>query len=124
MMMVARAMAMATVTKRAMATATMRVMAPNRNIAGTGNGKVMAATMAIGTHYLLRHRPAVALTPQLHKKRVASKQQRQQLMGTVTAQRTYKGHGRSHNAWRERDDGGDGPWFVCEFLGEWRDDKK
>ena len=23
-------------------------------------------------------------------------------------------------AWREGNDGGDGPWFVCEFLGEWR----
>ena len=43
------------------------------------------------------------------------------MMGRVTG---HKGHGHSHNAWREGDDGGDGPWFVCEFLGEWRDDEK
>ena len=48
MMMTARAMAMAIVTKRAMAMATKRVMAPNRNIAGTGDRKAVAGTMAMG----------------------------------------------------------------------------
>ncbi len=40
MMMAARAMVMATATKRAMAT--------NHDIAGTGDGKATAATMAMG----------------------------------------------------------------------------
>ena len=48
MMMAARAMVMVTATKRAMATATKRKMAPNRDIAGTGDGKATAATMAMG----------------------------------------------------------------------------
>ncbi len=26
--------------------------------------------------------------------------------------------------WREGDDGGDGPWFVCVFLCVWRDHNK
>jgi hypothetical protein len=36
----------------------------------------------------------------------------------------HKGRGRSHYAWREGDDGGDGPWFVCEFVCVWRDHEK
>ncbi len=36
----------------------------------------------------------------------------------------HEGHGRSRYDWRERDDGGTGPWFVCVFLCVWRDHKK
>jgi hypothetical protein len=42
-----------------------------------------------------------------------------------TAQRTRrKGHSCSRYDWREGDDGGDGPWFVCVFWCAWRDHKK
>ncbi len=32
--------------------------------------------------------------------------------------------GRSRYNWREGDDGGNGPWFVCVFWCVWRDHKK
>jgi hypothetical protein len=35
-----------------------------------------------------------------------------------------EGHGHSHYNWREGDDGGDEPRFVCEFLCVWRDHEK
>jgi hypothetical protein len=54
-------------------------------------------------------------------KRLAGKQRRQQWQWGWGR---HKGHGRSCYNWREGDDGGDGPWFVCEYLCVWRDHEK
>ncbi len=54
-------------------------------------------------------------------KRVAGVRQRQQLRWEWG---WHEGHGRLRYYWREGDHGGDGPWFVCVFLSEWRDHKK
>ena len=49
--------------------------------------------------------------PQQHKKRVARERRRRQWQW---GGQRHEGHGRSHNAWREGDDGGNGPWFVWQ----------
>jgi hypothetical protein len=43
---------------------------------------------------------------------------------TINGKNTGDGYGKEHYNWREGDDGGNGPWFVCEFLCVWRDHKK
>jgi hypothetical protein len=50
--------------------------------------------------------------PQKHKKKMARERRRRQWRW---GGQRHEGHGRSHNTWREGGDGGDGPWFVCEF---------
>jgi hypothetical protein len=113
----ARAMAMATkkamvMAARLIATATERAIVRKGNAKGGkrfGDGNSGGGRQKGQWRERLR---AMAMV-----KRVAGIQQRQRWG-------RRKGHGRSRYNWREGDDGGNGPWFVCVFWCVWRDHKK